>query len=782
MISVKYLKYLLIILPALLANQGAGAQSLTGRQIELAERLHSLSDKYVAEMTYIQTSKDIYETGEDLWFKVYVLDSRLLVPSPRSSTLYVQFMAEGTRRVVWQEYYAIENGISPGHIYLNPGIPDGNYLLTAFTAYSLARDNSEIRSLKRIRVVKDINAPFTDEASTKEQTSRSGQNREQETATPPPDTGQVIFTAFPEGGEMVAGLPGVVAFKATDRTGVPVDVKGVVYEDNEPVIEIESTHQGMGKFFLRPLPGKKYTVKLSQPDSRQVYNLAEPLPSGIKMTVARTDRNHIYIVISKTDDIAAQDYYLRVQSRGIVYGMATGRLERETGIRLPVDELPAGIAEITLFGEQLQPMAERLVFVNGYRRLYITSTVEKAICETREKNLLKISVRNEAGQPVSANLGVTIYDRIFQNRLDSSGIVTHLMLGAELKGRIYNPAYYFSGDYADREKALDLLMLTQGWRKYVWNETNLGSIAGAPPVIGDEIAGRIDILAALRLRRNKPQESAYLMAFSPNVNEKKMLIIPDSGNLFLVTPELLNEWKGDYVYFKPYGPENSQPRIVFDDPFAAITTALRGRDLVYSPVPAVVREKVQPQILFDARVIKIPEVTVNSTHKTLRGKYMGILDSLAKFAAPDYVCRHNILNCINHPNEPDNRKPVEGQRYQMRNSSGQMVTIVYKRPEYSEEELMKLNNLYRVKAYYGNRIFFQPDYETWTGGEEPDFRNTLVWEPVVVTGENGEATVEFYASDVNTVFTVRIEGISSDGRPGTGFNTLTVRKPVLRHQ
>lgn len=754
-------------------------QTPDSSQVKLVERYHYFSDRAPAEVIYIQTSKDYYETGEDLWFKAYILDSRLLMPSPRSSTLYVLLMAEGTRKVVSQEYYSIENGISPGHIYITPGLPDGNYLLTAFTANSLARDNSEFRSLKRIRIVKDINAPFAGEAPVQGQSPLSRQNRGQVPATTPADTDKIIFNAFPEGGEMVAGIPGVVAFKAADRAGVPADIRGIVYEDNEPVAEIESTHQGMGKFFLIPSPGKKYTVKITEPSVDEIFALPAPAASGIKMTVARTDRSYIYLILNKTADIPDQTYYIRVQSRGIVYGMATGRLERETGIRLPVDELPAGIAEITLFSEQLQPVAERLVFVNGHRRLYISAAIEKEICETREKNLLKISVKDEEGNPVAANLGVTIFDRIFQNRLDSSGMVTHLMLGSELRGRIYNPSYYFSGDYAGNEKALDLLMLTHGWRRYIWNESNLGTITEGRPVVNDYIGAEIEVPAPLRIRRNKPQESAYLMAFSPNVNDKKLLIVPDTGNLFFVTPELLAEWKGDFVYFKPWGPENTQPRIKFEDPFAAITTALSRRDLVYSPIPRVLREKAQPQILFDARVVKIPEVTVNSTHKTLRGKYMGILDSLARFSMPDYVCRHNILNCINHPNESDNRAPVEGQMYQMRNSSGQMVTVVYKRPEYTEEELMKLNNLYRIKAYYGNRIFFQPDYETWTGGEEPDFRNTLVWEPVVVTGENGEATVEFYASDVNTVFTVRIEGISSDGRPGTGFSTLTVRKPML---
>ena len=771
---------LLCLLGTLFPGPVSHSQIPASIQAQLAERLHSLSDKAPSEVVYIQTSKDYYESGEDLWFKVYLLDSRFHIPSAGSRTLYVQLMAETTRKVVWQEYYPIEFGTSPGHIYLDPGLSDGYYLLMAFTTHSLADDSSEIKSLKRIRITRDVNTALSDEPNTVLQNTRNRQARAQAQEVTASASGDIIFTAFPEGGEMVAGIPGMVAFKAVDSGGLPADITGILYEDSQPVFEFQTTHLGMGKFLLTPVSGKKYSVRLTEPASDRVYDLPEPASSGIKMTVARTDINFIYLIISKTNDVTDQTYYLRLQSRGIVYGLATGKLERESGIRLPVDELPAGIAEITLFNEALLPVAERLVFVNGYRKLNLTTALTKEICETREKNTLKVTVKDESGKPVTATLGVTLFDRIYQNRADSSDIVTHLFLGSQLKGKIYNPSWYFNGDIAEREKALDLLMLTHGWRKYLWSEDNLAGYSEAKPVVGDNIGGSIVIPAGLRLRRNRPEESAYLMAFSPNVNEMSLLIVPDSGNRFFITPELLTEWKGDFVYLKPYGNDNSQPRVVMENPFTHISMAMKARDLVYFPVAAVNRSRSQPQVLFDVRVVKVPEVTVTGDHTTLRGRYMGMLDSLARFSRPDYVCRHNILNCINHPHEPDNRKPVEGEVYQMRNSSGQIVTVRYKLPEYNEEELMKLNNLYRIKAYYGNRIFFQPDYETWDGGEEPDFRNTLLWAPDIITDESGEATIEFNSSDVNTVFTIKIEGISYDGRPGTGFSTLTVRKPMVR--
>ena len=47
----------------------------------LANSLKMLSTRIDSESIYLQTSKGIYETGEDLWFKGYILESNNLTPS-----------------------------------------------------------------------------------------------------------------------------------------------------------------------------------------------------------------------------------------------------------------------------------------------------------------------------------------------------------------------------------------------------------------------------------------------------------------------------------------------------------------------------------------------------------------------------------------------------------------------------------------------------------------------------------------------------------------------------
>jgi hypothetical protein len=151
-------------------------------------------------------------------------------------------------------------------------------------------------------------------------------------------------------------------------------------------------------------------------------------------------------------------------------------------------------------------------------------------------------------------------------------------------------------------------------------------------------------------------------------------------------------------------------------------------------------------------------------------------------ADDDYVCRFGVLNCPRHDhNEPGTSKPKQAYPYMViydYNTPGERVRVVtYWRPKYSEDDLLKINNMSRIKAYYGNREFYEPNYDRDKGEELiPDFRNTLLWKPAVITDEKGEAILSFYCSDINTEFVGRIEGVGGEGLLGTGNFKFTVRK------
>jgi hypothetical protein len=471
MITVK--RFLLIIL-----NIGLflplPAQSYSPQQIELAERLHSLANNSPPELAYIQTSKDIYETGEDLWFKVYLLDAQYLIPSLLSKTLYLQLLNEASKKAVWEEKYEIQNGFANGRVYLGSTLPEGYYLLAAYTPNSFFGDTTEFYTVRRIKVTKDISS------------------QPLKNMPVPIRQNPIQFTTFPEGGGLVHGIQSKLAFKAISSNGEPVDIKGTLFEDNSPLLEFKSTHAGMGSFYFTPDTVKKYLIRLTEPATDSIFFIQEIYPSGMTMQLIGRDNESLSFKVSQNPGLKPQDIYLRVQCRGVVYGMTMVKLKRELKIKVPLNSLPQGIAEVTLFNSRLVPVAERLVYINLGRKLNITARLSKEIYSTRGKATLKITVKDENGKPVEANLGVSVFDKLYQNPADSNNILSHYYLSTQLKGRIYNPSFYFNSNSKGRDEALDLLMLTQGWRKYVWNEVNLKKFREArQQVIFDGIKGEI---------------------------------------------------------------------------------------------------------------------------------------------------------------------------------------------------------------------------------------------------------------------------------------------------
>ena len=770
----------------------AWSQPDSVRQTELAERLHSLAKNAPQELAYIQTSKDIYETGEDLWFKVYLLNSQSMIPSMLSRTLYLQLQNETSKKTVWQEKYEIQNGFANGQVYLEGNLPEGDYLLEAFTANSFFNDSSEFKAVKKIKIVNDI-------------TLQPQLKSKPDSVL---DHNQIQFTVFPEGGNLVSGLQSNLAFKAVNRNGEPVDVKGTLYENNTPLIEFKSIHAGMGSLAFTPDASRKYYIRLTEPSLDSTFLLPEINIKGIGLQLTSRDNESVTFRVVQSPGSDKETIYLRVQCRGIVYGITSAVLNRELRIKIPVDSLPQGISEVTLFNSRMIPVAERLVYNNIDRKINITARLSKEIYSTRSKATLEITATDEMGDPVEANLGISIFDRLYQNTRDSDNIFAHCYLSTQLKGRIYNPSFYFNSAGKDRETAMDLLLLTQGWRRYIWNEDNLAKSENVrEQIIFDGVKGSL----YYPNRRNKiPKEQTFIIAFSPNKDRLKILIPADSLGKFTVSPDLLEAWENDYAYLKPFGPNStlippkdydplSKPEfsliLKLNDPFETINKALRADEISY-PIPGLFMETENQNEIYSpaSNLINIKEVTIKGQKgKRLHSKYLGTLDSIMMLSADqDYVCVYGVLNCPRHPagtfipptEYPQfpclEKRPIQGKRYFViinYNTPGEYTRkITYFRPVYTEDELLRVNNLSRVKAYHGEREFYKPDYDQVTDEVVPDFRNTLLWEPDVITNEDGKATLTFFCSDINTDFVGRIEGVSGTGLLGTGNFKFTVRK------
>ena len=720
---------------------------------------------YPSECIYLQTSKGIYEAGEDLWFKAYQLDVQTFGLSDKTKTLYLQ-MINPKDSVVWQEKYPIENGIVSGHVYIDEKLSEGDYFLEGYTKHSFYKnDTIGITPTRKIRIVKNIARSEVTE-SLKDTVFR--------------------FETFPEGGNLVSGLFSKLAFKATDGKGNPVSVEGAIYEDDKFLCGIKSVHDGMGAVSFTPLVNKKYRIELKNGKS---YPLPEIHSQGMVLNLRGQDKEHLDFVLSQTEGFPHRQIYLLGQMRGMICCMAKGILKDSLKISIPLDNfLYQGIAEFTLFDSSMQPVAERLVYVHPQKRLYITAEPTKTSFAIREKASIKIKATDEEGKPVRANLGISVYDQAYNNPADPVNILAYCYLSSQIRGRICNPTYYFDEKNSDRKEALDLLLLTQGWRRYLWNAVE--SDYQGQPFLTDEINGIQTLKSKKKAKQNEGAEQ-LIQIFGAKGNSQ--FIWTDSTGHFMVDPDKMKALQGGYVYLKPMLSKEFKPTLELVDYFPLIDSVKKKRPYYY-PIAELSHHKREqlldlPVIGSDSTIL-LSEVTITAKgHKPFRDKMMGRLDSLAQMdLATGWVCecQKNIpflndylpgyTHHIYHTASYKGKKfpPVNGKTYLLikyvAQASGVYVEdqkqIVYRGPIYSDEELLKMNNLLRTKGYYGKREFYQPD-EVDMQLSTPDARNTLLWAPSVITDEKGEAEVHFYCSDINTGFIGVVEGVDGDRLVGT---------------
>ncbi|WP_298239008.1 hypothetical protein [uncultured Algibacter sp.] len=150
----------------------------------LTKELEELSSDNITDVVYLQTDKDVYFTDENVWFKGSVLDDKMLIPSNKSSILFVQLIEEKNNKPVWEEKYEIENGFVDGHLFLSDTLSIGNYSLTAYSSHSFFKNQKDFYALKKIKII----------------------DKETKTVNAIKQDSIIHFVTFPEGGHLVSGI------------------------------------------------------------------------------------------------------------------------------------------------------------------------------------------------------------------------------------------------------------------------------------------------------------------------------------------------------------------------------------------------------------------------------------------------------------------------------------------------------------------------------------------------------------------------------------------------
>jgi hypothetical protein len=431
------------LLPVLLLSLPA---SFLAQKIDSA--LSLFRKKFPTEKIYIHYNKDHYLAGETIWFKAYLTINH--TPSGLSNNFYIQ-LSDALGKVITNKKYPVKAATVSGCIELPDSIPEGNYSVRAFTPAMLS-PNADFIYSKSIPII-------------------NYSSKKNEYGVHNGSFSKFSLTFFPEGGNLIANINSVIAFKAVDEFGYPVSVKGVIKtEDGIIILPFSSYHDGIGQFRFKPQAGKKYIAVTEINGQSGIYHLPPVQSSGLELSVEdEADGKTFMVSRNKLQKLSFDVFRVVAQINNVVVYETEFYFGSNYSVkgRVSTDSLPSGILQFTVFNDDDAPILERLSFINN--REYesgATLSVLNLGTKARELNSLQFDFPDTTQRSCS----VTVTE--FQNDAGANkgNIISSLLLTSDLKGSIYNPGFYFSDKSDSVKKAMDNLMLTHGWRRFNWKK------------------------------------------------------------------------------------------------------------------------------------------------------------------------------------------------------------------------------------------------------------------------------------------------------------------------
>ncbi|WP_129718366.1 TonB-dependent receptor plug domain-containing protein [Pedobacter sp. SYP-B3415] len=633
-----------------------------------------------------------------------------------------------------------------------------------------------------------------------------------------PRAAELDVQFFPEGGYLLQDLPCKVAFKVSDASGRGQAARGVVLdEQGSQISNFESNALGFGNFIINPQAGKNYKARVTFADgSEKTMNLPAAKSAGITLAVNNSDPAKITLRLYTTADaVNAGEIKLVGQSGGVVYLSQRINISKQlTNVTIKKEDLPNGILQLTLFSADNMPLAERLVFVRrADQEIALDFGSPAQTAAARQKMKFDFSA-SAAGKPVQGSFSVSVTNaaKVAPDPDNETNIFTSLLLSGDLPGYIEKPNAYFKDSSPATVEALDNLMLTHGWRRFVWKNIIAG--VNAPLVFKPEKSMRISGVA--KSYGGKP------------VVKGKISLLATQGGLFM--SDTLTNDKGEFVF----------DDLVFGDSVKFVVQARTDKNrksvditLDQQNGQLVTKNKNTGDIEVNVntslagyltaneryiqelersgrlqRTITLDQVNIvekknparNSANLNGPGRADFVLtaDKLTACATlsqclqgrlPFVLFRNGIPYSTRTPNTPmlivldgmqvegdflDNINPNDVETIEVLRTIGNLaiygsrggggiLVITTKRGDGARTNTFVPGIVtFTPKGYSMVREFFSPDYDK-TKNERPDLRSTVYWNPHVVTSAEGKGSFSFFNADEKGTYRVVVEGIDASG-------------------
>jgi hypothetical protein len=748
-------------------------------------RKNNLQEKIFAHL-----NQNFYMVGETVWFALYVVDGTIHKPSVVSKVAYVEIL-DNTNKAVIQTKVNIKDGAGDGSFFLPATLQSGNYVFRCYTNW-MKNSDAEFFFHQQITIAN----PFVKSEPDKKVASKN-----------------VHVDFFPEGGYLVGGLKSKVGFKITDDSGNSLDAKiSILNEANDTIASSTPLKFGLGSFSFTPTAEVKYKAVARNANGNVSFLTLPPVKTeGAVISIEDNGANLSVIITKNTDELF--QVYLFGHCRNSIFKKEAKRFTgNQTIFTIEKNIMSEGISHFTIFNQDFQPIAERLYFKKPKTPITIQTASDVESFKTRRKVSIPMTFANTS----SANFSVSVVRNDSLTDSQNQNVVSYLWLTSDIKGQIESPDYYFSQE--ESTEAADNLMLTQGWRRFSWQEVFTHSpVKNFPP----EFRGHI-ITGKVTSKKDSSSQGVLTYLSTPG---KVINLYPSRSNregLVIFEP---SEFFGQHKLILQTEPKLSKDvNLEILSPFASAFSKRKTTSFLLKPalenlfLDRSVSMQVQ-DVYYEETPIPASSTVIDSIGFYGIADETYYLDKYTRFPVMEEVMREYVPGVMV-------RKRKDGFHFIVLDivnggvlnddpmilldgiplfDADQIMSVdprlikkleVTKRNYYNGP--IMLNGIVSYTSYQADlgstlvgpealtlnyeglqiqREFYTPRYETQKqiDSRMPDRRYQLYWNPLLKIGPDGNALVEFYTSDVQGTFSIDIQALDKKGNAGSLRKTFTVK-------
>ncbi len=768
------------------------------------------------EKIYVHVDRELYAPGDKIWLKVYQVNGITHKLNSNFRNVFIQLVAESGKVISENVLFTIK-GQAQGQIETS-GLESGIYTIRAYTKY-LKNFGEEACFHKRIWITKTMNSVDL--------------NKSEQI-----DYSTIDVSFLPEGGNLVLNAVNTVAFKAIDNKGRGIYVSGKILNNSgDTITSFTTSFKGMGKFLLLTEDGEQYFAVIDQAPSVKIP-LPSALPDAVGLTVKATEESLLLGISTNMKKTVFPEFYLVASHKGVVlFYQKIEMTDFAHSLKVTKSQFPKGISKISLLDMQLNPLAERLVFVDDGKEDLLRLTPVKTKFAPREAVSVKVESLLSQNDSINSTLSVAVVNRnYFGTGGNSQNIKSYLLLDSDLHGAIEAPASYFVNDEVlTSSEKIDLSMMVQGWKSHSWDD-----FCQTPsPALNDWNDAGIDI------------QGVVLKLFRDAVVPDAKVVLGPAGGSFLMM-ETNSDSAGRFEFNRIYLRDSTQVMVnartksggrntrVFLDPpfqkdsavnigsmnktifnielhrqFAMDNYYRRMKEMGYNPEKGSILlsevEIIEDRIPKEATQFKIyqnPDKSLkitpndyqyNSVFDYLEGKVAGLIVTGEQISIRGGGTPLFIIDGIEVSDFPPGSGNVlkeirsltmkEIDKIEILKNGGNLaafgskgangVIAIYRTTgDYTEnkDHYVWGRITEKVNGYQRIGKFYSPKYTPENSNSpQPDFRPTLYWNPEFKLTDS-TANLEFFTSDEISRFDVIIEGITKNGKICFGTTSFSVDK------